>query len=110
MHFHNPRQDRARQGEQVAGGPARECYCPWGMEKETRCRLLPARAMHCAGLTMLLKVLFLFSEEGFLWEGSMGGPCRVLGDLLVISGSFLKLPLIYSSIRSFHLPRPSKGV
>lgn len=39
----------------------------------------------------------------------MSYPCHVLGDLLVTSGSFLKLSLIYGSLRSFLATQAFKG-
>lgn len=53
-----------------------------------RCRLLPAQALHCAALAVLLKVLFS-AELCSLQERPMSDSCHVLRDLLVSSGSFL---------------------
>lgn len=45
----------------------------------------------------------------FLLEGSVSDPCYVLGDLLLISGSFLKLLLIYGSPCPFHTVQALKS-
>lgn len=103
---HNSGHDMARHGEWVARGPARRHHCPWVVEKEAQ-----MKAASCPGTTCpAFPSSFCFQHRvGFLLEGFVSDPCHVLGDLLVISGSFLKLPLIYSSPCPFHLPRPSKG-
>lgn len=73
--------------------------------KATPC---PGTALCCSNLAF--ESTFSFQcRAGFLPEGSVNDPCRVLGDLLVISGSFLKLPLIYGSPCPFHAVLALKG-
>lgn len=111
IHLNNPGQETARCGEQVAQGPVRECHCPWVVEKEAWTQTTP-----CLGTTFCCSKHAFESTFPFLWrsrflqKGSLNDSCHVLGDLLVISGSFLRLTLIYSSPCSFHLTRPSKGL
>lgn len=109
IHLNNSWQYTARYGEQVAQGPVRKCLCPWVMEKAAWTQATP-----CLGTTLCCSehafesIFPLQWRVRFFQEGPLNDSCHVLWDLLVISGSFLRLTLIYSSPFSFHLPRPSK--
>lgn len=76
------------------------------METEAQTKAAPCPATMCPAFESSFSFQCIV---GFLLEGFVNDPCHVLGDLLVISGSFLKFPFIYSSLCPFHLPRPSKA-
>lgn len=62
----------------------------------------PSTALCCSDCAFERSFSFQ-CRAGFLLEGFVSDPCHVLGEFIIISGSFLKLPLIYSSPCPFHL-------
>lgn len=110
MYPHNSRKDRVRHREWVAQGPVMGYHCPWVMEKKAWIESCSLHRHHVMMLCLCFCKYFTFqSRAGFPQDGSVSDPYHVLGDLLVTSGSFLKLSLIYGSPRSFLATQAFKG-